>query len=147
MKRLNDHGQELYEFDLTHAQLQIMGKRATRNRNRNSKMITEACRHVNGDPNQPLLKDEYLANAEKIRELNKLMGHDRDEVLARTMAAERHDEQKVVDRSPLIWKEGEKEKAPHVYGSSWFGRFMDWIDRIQYRPDHPVVSRRDYLNK
>lgn len=147
MKRVNDHGRELYEFDLTPDQLRTMGKRATRNRNRNAKMISAACEHVNGDPSQPKLNPEYMANAQKVREMNKALGHDRDEVLGRTMAAERGDEQKIVDRAPIIWKDGEKEKAPHVYGSSWFGRFMDWLDRVRPGADCPMVSRGDYLKK
>lgn len=130
--RFNYEGREFFEFDLTDEQLSIMNRRATRNRRRNSKMITEACMHVGGDPSAPLLNKEYLANAEKIREINKANGHDRDANLAMFRKEHEEDELRMAKEYPITWKI--EEPAPKPKPKSWFHRLYDWIESKQKAP-------------
>lgn len=145
MKRFDDQGKELFEFDLNDEQLSIMNRRATRNRTRNSRMITEACKHVNGNVHEPLLSKEYEENARKIREVNKFMGHDRAEVLARTKAIEREGEKRALEIQPIVWRETKEEPKVMSYKSSWLGRFFDWINGDIQPTDQAESLRKNYF--
>ena len=133
MKRFNDKGQEIYDFNLNEEQLRRLNKYATKKLAANHRSINEALKHVNGDVNQPLLSREFEANAQRTRDMNKAMGHDRDEVLRRTIALNYEDERKAEEET-LSWKMDRKDldkiisHAEKKTSRFWLFRLIDWID-------------------
>jgi len=137
------------QWCLENADIQGMQIAAARNIDINHVKIAEALGHVGGDPNAPLLNPQYMANAEHVRESNKARGHDRDEVLKRTIDLERAAESTM--QFPEDWapkKEKPRPSAKLKRKKSAFDFLFGWIyGSGKTETNEKYISRNEFFGE
>lgn len=105
-----------------------MGHAIRHNIKLNQAAFKEMSQFINGDPNQGRINPEFEANASSARKINKLMGHDRDEVLARTIAAEKETTDSMLNKE---WKPSDTSKSKMIE-RSFFKKIIDFFTKPQF---------------